>query len=210
MSNAQFDLIALTNDRYLVKGTDQFGTTNQAVLDGSEANALDAKAQHKDAHAEFDAALENFYAPLNKALDKLSDSHEDDLDPLTYVVEQEGSPAVAAMEEVITILDADTVVIRAIRLGLTDRLVWVGDKLEVLQRTGSEVRDEAAAPFEGTPFEGMEEAVASAVQGLFGDDVTVQTVSFGDIFNGNIPEDDSNHNVPVKDEPEVQDGDLNR
>lgn len=195
MSTATFTKTALTNDRYLVRGTDQFGTENSIVLDGTEFNRFDAKDAHKAAHAEFDDAITSFYAPLLAAEEKLASSHKDSLDPLTYVVEQEEVKAVAGVPEIKTILDADTVVLRAVTIGLFDRLVWVGDSLEVLAET--EDADEAVVGLPGDAD--IADAIGNALSSVFGPDVQVQAVNITDLLGGATDEsNDTAEDGPVE------------
>lgn len=139
---ASFTKTALTNDRYLARGTDQFGTAGSAVLDGSEFNRFEQRDRCLSAHESFDQKVSEFFAPIMQATEELNEAHSRKLDPLTYVVEREAVEAVAAQSEILTILDADTVVLRAIALNEFDRLVWVGDSLEVLAEEEPDAAEE--------------------------------------------------------------------
>ena len=126
-----FDMLNLSGERVLVKGTDQFGTTGQTVLDATEWNNVKAQLNHRDAHAEFDEAVEEFFAPLLAAADKLNAPATTDTD--SYVVLVEGTEAQAGNDEVRIKLSKDSIVLRLLERGDTDRLIWVNDTIEVLE-----------------------------------------------------------------------------
>lgn len=146
---AQFTTANLTNERVLVKGTDQFGTEGQTVLDASEWNEV--KAHQSQAHAVegFDAAVEEFFAPLMKAIDEVASTQQKKIDPITYVVIHEGTEAQQGRDEVAVKLGTDSIVLRLIELGDYDRLVWVDSQLEVLEVMDFDGTD---VPAEDDPF----------------------------------------------------------
>lgn len=149
-----FNITELTGDRYLVEGTDVRGKDGQLVVDGSEWNHLRKLEAMTDAHERFDAKVEEFFADLIEAADALEQEHKVELDPMLYVVEQEGSAGVAAVQEQIRVLTHDTVVLRTIAMGAGDRLIWVGGSLEL---TKTPIAD-PTTPVTTVPDEGDGEA----------------------------------------------------
>jgi hypothetical protein len=128
-----FTITNLAGDRTLVKGRDAAGTYGQQILDAAEWNHFKATSEHSDAHAAFDAAVEDFFAPLNAAVDALKDTAKPKLDPLFFVTVQEGTKAVEAQDQVVVALNHDSAVLRLVEQDAdTDRLLWVNDTLEIL------------------------------------------------------------------------------
>jgi hypothetical protein len=128
-----FTITNLAGDRALVKGRDAAGGYGSQILDAAEWNAFKAQSGHSDAHEAFDAAVEEFFAPLNAAVEALKDTAKPKLDPLFFVTVQEGSKAVEATDEVIVALSHDSAVLRLVEQDAdTDRLLWVNDTLEIL------------------------------------------------------------------------------
>lgn len=130
---AQFTTTNLTGERVLVRGTDQFGTEGQTIVDASQWNMVKAKSSHMEAHENFNAAVEEFFAPLMEAADLLNSSAQPKVDPISYVVLQEGAEAQQGQDEIAVKLDVDSIVLRLLEHGDYDRLVWVNDQLEVLE-----------------------------------------------------------------------------
>lgn len=136
-----FTTSKLVGSRVLVKGTDGSGTEGQVVLDSTQWDEVNSTDMFKQAEADFDRAVEAFFAPLTEATEAIGKALHKPRDPLSYVVLQEGSDGVAPVNEVLVQLSHDSKILRLISDGKSDRLVWVGDSLEIL-----EVDDEL--PFE--------------------------------------------------------------
>jgi hypothetical protein len=129
-----FTITKLAGDRALVKGRDTAGTAGSQILDAAEWNEFTARNKHDEAHEAFDAAVEEFFAPLNAAVDALKETAKPKHDPLFFVTVQEKSEAVAGTEEVLVHLSHDSAVLRLIEQDPdTDRLIWVNDTLEILE-----------------------------------------------------------------------------
>jgi hypothetical protein len=129
-----FTVINLAGDRALVKGRDSAGTYGQQILDASQWSELSVDSKYKDAHAAFDAAVEEFFAPLNDAIESIKESVKPKQDPLFFVTVQEKSESVAGTDEVLVRLSHDSAVLRLIEQDPdTDRLLWVNDSLEILE-----------------------------------------------------------------------------
>ena len=128
-----FTITNLAGDRALVKGRDASGNHGQQILDAAEWNEFNARNKHDEAHEAFDAAVEEFFAPLNQAVDALKETAKPKLDPLFFVTVQEGTAAVEGTHEVLVHLSHDSAVLRLITQDPdTDRLLWVNDTLEIL------------------------------------------------------------------------------
>jgi hypothetical protein len=147
-----FTITNLAGDRALVKGRDAAGGYGSQILDAAEWNEFKARNQHDEAHEAFDAAVEEFFAPLNAAVEALKDTAKPKLDPLFFVTVQEGSAAVEATHEVLVHLSHDSAVLRLIEQDAdTDRLIWVNDTLEILA-------DAPAAKVQGFAIDASNEA----------------------------------------------------
>jgi hypothetical protein len=157
-----FTIIKLAGDRALVKGRDTAGTYAQQILDASEWNEVNAHTKHKDAHEAFDAAVEEFFAPLNNAIAEIKDSTKPKQDPLFFVTVQEGSDGVEATDEILIRLNHDSAVLRLIEQDPdTDRLLWVNDTLEILEATDPQQIKAVALDVQnedGTEDEGLTKA----------------------------------------------------
>ncbi len=161
----------LTGERVLVKGTDIEGGSGQEVLDSSQWNELKARKDLQTAGSEFDAAVEAFYAPLLEAAEKVGKTLERPEDSLAFVVLDEGSDAVAGRPKHTVKLTRDSMILRLIEDGSTDRLVWVGEQLEILE----------VLPTDTTQTEVNEDAVpATAVEqgSAYADDADAATDPF--------------------------------
>lgn len=128
---AHFTTTALANSRVLVEGTDVRGTSGQQVVRSDQWDAINHRTAHDKAVRDFDQEVEKFFAPLTEAMDQLAQVHKTSTDPLLYIVESEGSPGIEASEERLVHLDRDTVILRAIETGHSDRLIWVNEMLEL-------------------------------------------------------------------------------
>ena len=134
---AQFKTTRLANHRVLVKGTDQFGTTNQTVLDSTQWDGIKAELTKSTVEDQFNAAVEEFYAPLLEKIDAIVAADEKSIvdDAYTLVV-GETVEAVDAVAPAVYRLSQDSAILRLIEEGRTDRLVWVNDKLEIIAEEG--------------------------------------------------------------------------
>jgi hypothetical protein len=128
-----FTTMNLTGERVLVQGSDIYGGSGKTVVDGSQWAELSARSDFNDAAEAFDAAVEEFFAPLMEAAEKASKAVAKPDDSSSYIVLDEGTEGVEAKPAQIVRLTRDSVILRMIEEGSTDRLVWVDDQLEVLQ-----------------------------------------------------------------------------
>lgn len=151
---ASFTATALAGDRFLVEGTDFRGTTGQTVVDGRQWVELNRRNDQDRALSEFDSAVEEFFAPLTEAIDQLKSVHKVDTDPLLYVVEQEAQAGREEREERLIHLDHGAVILRAIETGHEDRLIWVGENLELTAAPAPAAAEPEPAAGENDPTDG--------------------------------------------------------
>ena len=127
-----FNKTELTQNRILVDGTDRLGFSGRTVLDATQFNEMFQHGKQAEAAAAFDAEIEAFYAPITAAIDAyesaVAAAEEEDL---FEVVVQEGVDATPGQPELRVRLTPDTVILRLIEQGESDRLIWVNDKLEI-------------------------------------------------------------------------------
>jgi hypothetical protein len=153
-----FTIVNLAGDRALVKGRDIAGTYGQQILDAAEWNEFNAHNKHNDAHEAFDAAVEEFFAPLNAAVDALKETAKPKQDPLFFVTVQEKSEGVAAQDEVLVKLSHDSAVLRLIGQDPdTARLLWVNDNLEILEADTTNAAQVQAFALDVTKEDGTED-----------------------------------------------------
>ena len=139
---SQFTIARLTNGQTLVKGTDAAGTTGQTTVDSTQWDDIKAHRAFHGAEKDYEATVAEFFAPLLEAQEALQSAKQGPtVDPISYVVMHEGTEGVAPVAGVIEHLNSDSVVLRIIESGDTDRLVWVDETtlavLEVLPGTAT-------------------------------------------------------------------------
>ena len=128
-----FTTTRLVGARVMVKGTDVFGTEGQTVVDSTQWDEVNANTEFDQATEAFEAAVQEFFAPITEAAEKLNSSMKRPDDPASYVVLKEAVEGVQAEPAQLVRLSKDSVVLRLIEQGDTDRLVWVNDELEVTE-----------------------------------------------------------------------------
>ena len=146
MSNATFEKRNLANHRALVTGLDEAGVQHQTVLNTEEWDQLNKRTGFTAAIEEYDAKVAEFFKPLTEAADRLENAHKIQTDPAFYVVEQEAVTPTEGRPELLHFLSHDSVVIRLIEEGREDRLVWVGDDIEILEDAPEDI--EVVAPYD--------------------------------------------------------------
>jgi hypothetical protein len=132
MSQPSFTTTELAADQTLVSGLDHTGAPHQVILDATEFNELKRRDVQLSAADEFDKAVEQFFAPLTEAADRAIQASKTVTDPAFFIVVQEGEEGTPSQQEVLHYLGRDTVVLRLIEQGNLDRLIWVGDTIQVL------------------------------------------------------------------------------
>jgi hypothetical protein len=129
-----FEMKKLVGCRVLVTGTDVAGQSGSTVLNSSQWDEFKADKKYDQAAEAFDTAVEEFFAPLVEAADKAKAALVAvPEDPMSYVVLSEKVDGVEGSERTLIYLEKDSIVLRLLEQGDTDRLVWVGDNLEILE-----------------------------------------------------------------------------
>ena len=125
-----FEVKHLANDRALITGTDDQNTIHQVVVSSSGFHQIEDYFADQERAAAYDAAIEEFYAPLVAAA-AAYDKAAPVVDPAWTFVIDEGVAATEGRMGTVVELDRDTVILRLIAEG-SDRLIWVGDTIEIL------------------------------------------------------------------------------
>ena len=130
-----FTINRLAGGRAIVDGTDVLNYTDRMVIDTTEWDRFNHDLQVQDAAESFDEAVREFYAPIIDAAEALSAQvpFEKDSDPLFYEVVAPAIDHVEGRSEVRIHLSKDSVILKLIERGDTDRLVWVNGSLEILE-----------------------------------------------------------------------------
>ena len=131
-----FNVTELAGHRALVTGD----ANQQCILDTTERDELRLMLENREVDEMFEENIEDFFAPLTRAAElhdlqhkALAKQFEQTDDPAFNFVMKAGVEGVEAVEEERVILSHDSVVLRLIDSGQTDRLVWVGnDTIEVI------------------------------------------------------------------------------
>ena len=130
MSNV-FNVTRLAGARALVQGTDEGEST---ILSTIEYDELKGNTSLKEAEADFDAKVKEFFAPVVEASEAFEQAKKAALtvnDPAFRVVVQEAIEATAGQYERVHILGRDTAILRLIDSGDTSRLLWVNGSIEI-------------------------------------------------------------------------------
>ena len=136
-----FNVTELAGHRALVTGD----ANQQCILDTTERDELRLLIENREVDQMFDEDIEDFFAPLTQAAELHDRRHEllaqqfnQADDPAFSLVLKEAVEGVEAVEEERVVLGHDSVVLRLIDSGQTDRLVWVGnDTIEVIAQKQS-------------------------------------------------------------------------
>ena len=132
MSNV-FNVTRLAGARALVQGTDEGEST---ILSTIEYDELKGNTALKEAEADFDAKVKEFYAPVVEASEAFEQAKKAALtvnDPAFRVVVQEAIEATAGQHERVHILGRDSAILRLIESGDTSRLLWVNGAIEITE-----------------------------------------------------------------------------
>jgi hypothetical protein len=111
--------------KVLVTGTDTLGNSGVTEVDSTQWDELKARQTFDASTEAFDAAVQEFFAPLTEAAEAVAESAKPKHDKLEYVVLHEGTEGQQAQAEEIVQLTTDSIILRCIEEGQTDRLVWV-------------------------------------------------------------------------------------
>lgn len=137
-----FNTKALANDRLLVTGN----PGQQTILYVEQWNSI-KRVQGVDAlYADFDAKIEEFFAPLVAAQEELDKAMIPVVDPAFTIVLNEGTECQPGEPAVVLELEPDSAVARLIETGQLERLIWVGnDRIEILEYEAPAIVDEDVA-----------------------------------------------------------------
>lgn len=137
-----FNKQQLANERALITGKDDAGENHKVIVSTLDYNQRNQRNKVELAQEAFDSAVEEFYAPILEAAEAANQSVVPTRDPAFFDVISEGSEGVPAQREHVERLPQDTVVLRLIEAGRTDRLIWVGDTIEVLEYVPSDAESD--------------------------------------------------------------------
>ena len=112
----------------LVFGTDITGKSGETIVSTVQWDELTGRDNFSKATADFDAAVEKFFAPLEKAAKKAKKALECPAqDPAEYIVLKEAVKGRVAEPAQVVALSKDSIILRLIEEGNTDRLVWIDE-----------------------------------------------------------------------------------
>ena len=124
-----FTVTYLAGDRALVQED-----THQIILDAEEYLAMKLRQEKTGLIAQYDQSVADFFKPLTDVADKIKsvEERENRIDPDFHFVLAEGSEGEEPVRREVYRLEKDTVILRLIEEGRTERLIWIGDQLEIL------------------------------------------------------------------------------
>lgn len=128
---SEFNTTILAGQRVLVTGSKK---NQQTILDSTEWDSVKAHQAYHLAGDAFDKAVTEFFAPIVEAAEKANAALAESLpkrDDAFVVVLSEGIEGVEEVEPEVIQLGRDAAILRMIEEGNTDRLVWVGDTIEI-------------------------------------------------------------------------------
>ena len=128
---SEFNTTILAGQRVLVTGSKK---NQQTILDSTEWDSVKAHQAYHLAGDAFDKAVTAFFAPIVEAAEKANAALAESLpkrDDAFVIVLSEGTEGVEEVEPEVIQLGRDAAILRMIEEGNTDRLVWVGDTIEV-------------------------------------------------------------------------------
>lgn len=129
---SEFNTTILAGQRVLVTGSKK---NQQTILDSTEWDSIKAHQAYLLAGDAFDKAVTAFFAPIVEAAEKVNAARTTwrglNRDDAFVIVLSEGTEGVEAVEPEVIQMGRDAAILRMIEEGNTDRLVWVGDTLEI-------------------------------------------------------------------------------
>lgn len=112
----------------LVSGTDKLGNVGKTQVFTHQWDELTGRNNFSKATADFDAAVEAFFKPLEKAAKKLDKAlARPSQDPAEYIVLKEEVKGQQHQPAQVVALSRDSIILRMIDEGNTDRLVWIDE-----------------------------------------------------------------------------------
>lgn len=123
-----FTIQTMLGGTALVSGTDKLGNEGKTIVSTTQWDELTGRDNFSQAEADFDAAVEEFFEPLTKAAKKAKKAlARPSQDPAEYIVLKEEVKGQAHQPAEIVPLSRDSIILRLIEEGQTDRLVWVDE-----------------------------------------------------------------------------------
>ena len=124
-----FTITYLAGDRALVQED-----THQIILVAEEYLAMKLRQEKTGLIAQYDQSVADFFKPLTDVADKIKSAEEQEnrIDPDFHFVLAEGTEGEEPVRREVYRLEKDTVILRLIEEGRTERLIWIGDQLEIL------------------------------------------------------------------------------
>ena len=130
MSN--FNVTRLAGQRALVQDASD---THRAILYTAEWDEVKHRLAHDDAEKDFGAAVEEFFKPLEEAINQAEEKLAATLPKTDPAFTVEIAPEVEGVEgtQAVTFaLSQDSAVLRILESGDHSRLIWVGNTIEIL------------------------------------------------------------------------------
>lgn len=128
-----FTTVKLAGQRTLVTGEDAHGNNGKVVLQSREWDYVKAESTQDHRLAEFNAVVDEFFKPLTDAVDAYNEGVKSDVDPIDTVTIGDEVEGVEHKPAKVIVLSHDSKVLRLIEEGQHDRLIWVGDQLEITE-----------------------------------------------------------------------------
>lgn len=124
-----FTVTYLAGDRALVQED-----THQIIIDAEEYLAMKLRQEKTGLIAQYDQSVADFFKPLTDVADKIKsvEEQENRIDPDFHFVLAEGTEGEEPVRREVYRLEKDTVILRLIEEDRTERLIWIGDQLEIL------------------------------------------------------------------------------
>jgi hypothetical protein len=118
----------MLGDQALVSGADHLGNEGKTIVRTTQWDELKARKNFSSAQADFDAEVERFFKPLTKAAKKAEKAlNAKAPDAASYIVLTEAVEEVSGQPAQVVALSEDSIILRLIEEGNTDRLVWVDE-----------------------------------------------------------------------------------
>ena len=127
-----FTTTKLAGNRVLVQGEDSLGNSGFETLDSSGYEQLMHHLTHADAVDEYNASVEEFFAPLTEAAELLEDACVQVLDPYSYFDLEYEVEEVEPVKGQRVELNREAQILRMIEANDTGRLIWVNGVLEII------------------------------------------------------------------------------
>lgn len=132
MSNT-FNTTRLSGQRVLVTGDTQ---EQHTILSASEWDSVKTNTKVEAMEKSFEAEVEKFFAPLVAASEKMEQVFLDTMpkvDPDRVIVLKEAVKGTPEEPAELLVLSDDSLILKLIDEGKTDRLIWVGSSIEIIE-----------------------------------------------------------------------------